>query len=154
MTKIENAFLYCCIFSICRLVNYKTTIWYAYHKRFQMIYFVTILYQIAWHFIVQKQFKLCLKLLLVGWFKTCISELFTFAKTKPRKKKPNKLCWAKNFEERVYTNLYIHICFLFCSKHIPDSIQELLPVCFTNKRTISFTFVYFNKRSKMARLIG
>lgn len=153
MTKIENAFLYCCIFSTCRLVNYKTTIWYAYHKRFQMIYFFTILYQIAWHFIVQKQFKLCLKLLLVGWFKTCISELFTFAKNKQEKKNQTNFVGLRILK-KVYTNLYIHICFLFCSKHIPDSIQELLPVCFTNKRTTSFTFVFFNKRSKMARLIG
>lgn len=108
MTKIENAFLYCCIFSTCRLVNYKTTIWYAYHKRFQMIYFVTILYQIAWHFIVHKQFKLCLKLLLVGWFKTCISELFTFAKKKTKKKKTQTNFVGLRILKREYILTYIY----------------------------------------------
>lgn len=107
MTKIENAFLYCCKFLTCRLVNYKTTIWYAYHKRFQMIYFVTILYQIAWHFIVQKQFKLCLKLLLVGWFKTCISELFTFAKKNQEKKNQTNFVGLRILK-REYILTYIY----------------------------------------------
>lgn len=107
MTKIENAFLYCWIFSICRLVNYKTTIWYAYHKSFPMIYFVTILYQIAWHFIVQKQFKLCLKLLLVGWFKTCISELFTFAKKNQEKKTQTNFVGLRILK-REYILAYIY----------------------------------------------